>query len=396
VTGETSGTDKVGTCTDKAGNTSSQTTVTVKIDLTKPVITGHRNPLPNANGWNNTDVVVTFTCADTGSVQSGIATDTVAGATVSAEGAGQSVTNTGSCIDNAGNTADAATVSNINIDKTAPSISVALDRAPAASGWFNISTGSPTANFTCSDTLSGLDGPCPSSVGPFADGADQTVSGNVSDKAGNSASASLNNIDVDTTIPGISIVAPANGGSYVVNAAVASNYSCSDGTSGVATCAGPVANGSNFDTTIGSHNFTVNASDNAGNTNSATNTYGVTYNVCVLYDQTKAHKRGSTVPIKLYLCDAGGNDVSSASTIVHATTLVKADNSPGILDDSGQANAPDYDFRFDLSLGPSGGYIFNLSTKTLPTGSAMGTWLLKFTVSGEPAGTFHTVQFDVR
>ena len=136
----------------------------------------------------------------------------------------------------------------------------------------------------------------------------------------------------------------------------------------------------------------MNASDNAGNTNSAFTSYGVTYNVCVLYDQTKAHKKGSTAPIKLYLCDANGADVSSSSTIVHATTLAKLDSTPGILDDSGQANAPAFDFRFDLSLGPSGGYIFNLSTKPLST----GTWRLYFTVSGEPVGTTHFVQFDVK
>jgi hypothetical protein len=99
-------------------------TLTVQIDKTKPVITGSRSPAPNANGWNNTNVTVSFSCADVGSVQSGIATNTVAGQTLSSEGAGQSVTNTGSCMDKAGNAADPVTVSSINIDKTTPAITV--------------------------------------------------------------------------------------------------------------------------------------------------------------------------------------------------------------------------------------------------------------------------------
>ncbi len=64
LTAETSGTDVSGTCTDKAGNTSAIAKVTVKIDKTKPVITGGRTPAANTNGWNNTDVTVNFTCRE--------------------------------------------------------------------------------------------------------------------------------------------------------------------------------------------------------------------------------------------------------------------------------------------------------------------------------------------
>jgi len=37
--------------TDNAGNAESPKAVTVKIDKTKPVITGARSPQPNANDW---------------------------------------------------------------------------------------------------------------------------------------------------------------------------------------------------------------------------------------------------------------------------------------------------------------------------------------------------------
>ena len=106
--------------TDNAGNQEAPKTLTVQIDKTKPVITGSRSQAPNANGWNNTNVAVSFSCADVGSVPSGIATNTIAGQTLSAEGAGQSVTSTGSCLDKADNAADPATVSGINIDRTNP------------------------------------------------------------------------------------------------------------------------------------------------------------------------------------------------------------------------------------------------------------------------------------
>lgn len=64
----------------------------------------------------------------------------------------------------------------------------------------------------------------------------------------------------------------------------------------------------------------------------------------------------------------------------------------GVVDDSGAAN-PDSDFRFDPTLGPSGGYIFNLSTKPLSS----GTWSLAFTVSGDIyANDTYTLTFQVK
>lgn len=107
---------------DKTGNQEASKRLTVKVDKTKPIITGNRSPAPNAAGWNNTNVIVSFGCADVGSGASGVATNTVAGQTLSSEGAGQSVTSTGSCVDNGGNAADPVSGGSINIDKTPPSI----------------------------------------------------------------------------------------------------------------------------------------------------------------------------------------------------------------------------------------------------------------------------------
>lgn len=158
---ETDGTVLTCTATSEGGTASES--VVVKIDKTKPVITGTQSPSANGAGWNNTDVEVSFACAETGAVQSGIATDTVAGETLTGEGAGQSVTNTGSCMDAAGNEADSATVSGINIDKTAPEV---LISTPADGGSYTFHQ-TVLADWSATDGLSGID----SAVGTAASGA---------------------------------------------------------------------------------------------------------------------------------------------------------------------------------------------------------------------------------
>jgi len=60
----------------------------------------------------------------------------------------------------------------------------------------------------------------------------------------------------------------------------------------------------------------------------------------------------------------------------------------GTPDTPGNAN-PDNNFRFDATLGPTGAYIFNLSTG----GLASGTYSLQFTASSDPVT--HSVNFGV-
>ena len=51
------------------------------------------------------------------------------------------------------------------------------------------------------------------------------------------------------------------------------------------------------------------------------------YNLCLRYDPTKAVHSGSNVPIKLTLCDAAGNDLSSPSVTLQAIRITKVSNS---------------------------------------------------------------------
>src|SRR5262245_59955521 len=117
---------------DNAGNTSTPVTIgSINIDKTAPTVSGGRTPAANANGWNNTNITVTFTGTDT---LSGLASCTPS-VVKSSEGADQSAT--GTCTDNAGNTSAPVTVSNINIDKTAPTLTGSKNPAANANGWNN-------------------------------------------------------------------------------------------------------------------------------------------------------------------------------------------------------------------------------------------------------------------
>jgi hypothetical protein len=186
--------------TDNAGNAETPESVTIKLDKTPPTISAtSRNPLPNAHGWNNTNVTVHFDCSDS---LSGLAPASgPIDAVVSGEGANQSVTET--CQDVAGNSAS-ATANGINIDKTPPTI--AGSRAPVANsfGWNNTDV---TVSFACADSLSGIDtcGPSPQIV--TSEGLNQSRTGTAVDLAGNSATAVVGNLNIDKTPPSISCTA---------------------------------------------------------------------------------------------------------------------------------------------------------------------------------------------
>jgi hypothetical protein len=109
------------------------------------------------------------------------------------------------------------------------------------------------------------------------------------------------------------------------------------------------------------------------------------FNICVLHDQTRVHRAGSTVPIRLQVCDAANTNVSSASIVLTATGVTQLSTSTmGAPEDAGNSN-PDDEFRFS-----GGAYIFNLKT----TGLSTGAYALTFTATGDPNP--HQVQFQVR
>ena len=140
---------------------------------------------------------------------------------------------------------------------------------------------------------------------------------------------------------------------------------------------------------IGSHSITGQyGGDRISSASSGSLTQNVEYGICPLYDQTRSVHSGATFPIKLQLCDINGSDLSSPAIVVHAVSVTAVSGFSGTPDAPGNAN-PDNDFRFDATLGPTGGYIFNLSTG----GLASGTYSLQFIAGSDPV--MHSVNFGV-
>jgi hypothetical protein len=106
----------IATFTDLAGNSFTARVDGINIDKTRPIASANATPGPNENGWNNTDVTVTFTGVDS---LSGIASCS-APVLITTEGKNQSAS--GTCTDLADNVSAPATAT-LNIDKTAPVIS---------------------------------------------------------------------------------------------------------------------------------------------------------------------------------------------------------------------------------------------------------------------------------
>ena len=216
----------------------------------------------------------------------------------------------------------------------------------------------------------------------------QTGTREVCDVAGNCVAVGpIGGNYVDKKAPFITVNSPAETG-YLLNQLVPGSYACTDGGSGIASCAGPVPSGTGILTgAVGSHSFSVAAADNVGNSSTWSVQYSVSYNICPLYDQTKAVKSGATIPVKLQLCDAASANVSDPTIPVTTVQLVPVSSgATSEVQDAGNAN-PDNNFRYNASLA---GYIFNLKTRGLPT----GTWKLEFTAGAD--GVTHAVQFQVR
>ena len=105
------------TATDASGNVSGDHFLVTVEDTTPPTITGRMSPLPNVNGWHNTEVAVTFDCVDSASGVAACLGDEV----LINNGSEQRVR--GTSTDTAGNNAF-FTMPGINIDRVPPVITI--------------------------------------------------------------------------------------------------------------------------------------------------------------------------------------------------------------------------------------------------------------------------------
>ncbi len=352
----------------------------------------------NAAGWHNSDVTVRLDAADndggsglreiTYSVNGAFAYATSPSVTIPVNVEG-TTTITFHAADLAGNTGAAQSLT-VKLDKTAPVVSTSRAPEANANGWNNTDV---VAGYSATDALSGFgDGPEESGAYTFSnEGAGQSFTFQVTDLAGNAASATVADVNIDKTAPVVHLRRPVEGAFYLLGQAALADYDCADNLSGLGSCAGTVAANSQFDTaTVGVKTFAVNAADLAGNAAAQAVGYTVGYGLNLLYDANRVHKGGSTVPVKLQLFDSAGANLSSAATVLRAVgvSLVTSETT-GPATDAGNSN-PDSDFRFDPALGGTGGYQFNLKTD----GLAPGTYRLSFTVGGDPH--VYAAQFQVR
>ncbi len=370
------------------------------LDTVKPVITAsaEANGSPYTAGtWTKYNVVVSFSCADEAS-GSGIATDTVAGSTVSSEGVTASVSNSGSCSDNAGNVANLASFGPIWIDKTAP---VIVDEGPTTgpngAGWYKTNV---TNQFSVSDALSGINAACDAAFNEAGDWQSKTTSGEgtavtvtsdgCTDVAGNPASGvSSDPFMIDLTNPTVAMTSPSDGSSTIAIAITVSG-TVGDTPSGVASVTvngiAMTVSGGTFSGLVplvcGANVLTATATDNADRT--ATSSSITVTRTCFAnlqfyspIDQSigtavvNTGKYGRVIPVKVTFTLADGTVVTDAVMAANGWTLQIGVNgascSGGPSDaleayaDAGASSAGSNLFRWS-----AGQWVYNLDTKAPP------------------------------
>ena len=185
--------------------------------------------------------------------------------------------------------------------------------------------------------------------------------------------------------PGSQIIRPPSDGSsppptvsYLLNQPVTASYSCADDLSGVATCSGPVPTGVAVRTSaVGAQQFTVTATDAAGNGASKTNSYNIVYAsgglvngepghqilAPIKSDGTSVFKQGRTVPAKFRIADANGVSIGTPGVISSfAITEIISGTVTTVVDNTVPSTTPDAAFRWDSQAQQ---WIFNISTQWL-------------------------------
>jgi hypothetical protein len=220
----------LGTCRDRAGNTSATSSFGFQYDDTAPAVTATPSRNPDANGWYNHPLSVSFGGTDaTSGIESCSAPQNYSGP----DNANASVS--GSCVDRAGNSTQRTF--GLSYDSTAPQVTGSTpSRAPDSNGWYNHAF---TITFAGADATSGIES-CTQTTYSGPDDPTGTVNGTCRDRAGNTSASSAFNFQYDATGPVVTATpsrAPDSNGWY--NHALTVGFSGTDATSGMDSCVAP-------------------------------------------------------------------------------------------------------------------------------------------------------------
>lgn len=293
-----------------------QTTFTVTeavvLDTTGPEVSYTTSPVgPNGtNNWFTSDVTITWSVSDPESaISSTSGCDPV---TVSTETTGITYT----CIATSGGGTTSVTTSSIKLDKSAPTTSIDVSAGTLGdNNWYRSDvTLSTTGNDTISNPTS-----CDGDQYLTNDSTGTLFTGHCSNDAGLIGSDTIT-VKRDATPPtNVAFVGgPADGGYYFpTTVPAAGTCTADDATSLVASCV--VTDSLATPTTLGTHTLTATATDNAGNSTTATRTYTVYlltlngfFQPVDMNEVLNTVKAGSTVPLKFTVFDRGVAQTSTA------------------------------------------------------------------------------------
>lgn len=212
------------------------------------------------------------------------------------------------------------------VDKTNPNApSVAADRSPDYSGGGGWYKDSVTVSFTSNGDPTLVDTSAGSGVASvtgdvtFSTSGSHTASGTATDAAGNISSQTQLGVQVDATVPSVSITCPSS--PLIIGSTATAPWTASDDESGLATAgSGSVS----LDTSsVGSKTATApTATDNVGHSSNLTTcTYSVVYNFSGFFQPIdnalpNSAKAGSSIPVKWRLTDADGLGISDPASFV--------------------------------------------------------------------------------
>jgi hypothetical protein len=197
-----------------------------------------------------------------------------------------------------------------------------------------------------------------------------TAFGTVTDRAGNTATATVAGINIDQEKPTLTTAdVNVQGGRYTLGGVPAATCSATDSVSGLSSCTVQVSGGNANG--VGTFTYTATATDKAGNARTVNGSYLVVYRFGGFLQpindtahevgaSTSIFKAGSTVPVKLQLQRADGAPVQAAIAPSWLTP-VKGSATSAQVDESVYSASPDSGstYRYDTTAQQ---YIYNWKT----------------------------------